>query len=136
MGILSALLGACMGNNGNSDADYAEKYKSAVASLEHVESVESSYKTDTGMGRTANLDIRADTSDNAEMMALLKEALPAVVNAADGDPNVSLDLQITSADGATAVSPTHLGYSGTGTLNSYRDFLKDNPQGAGQEGKG
>lgn len=124
MGILSALLGACMGNNGTSDADYAGKYKAAVASLAHVDSVDSSYKTDAGMGRTASLYIKADTSDNAEMMGLLEEAFPAVVKAAEGDPNVSLDIQVTAADGATAVTPTHLGYSGTGTLNSYRDFLK------------
>ena len=45
------------------------------------------------------------------------------MDAAAGDPEVNLAIQVISADGASAVSPADLGYSGTGSLTSYRTFL-------------
>ena len=59
----------------------------------------------------------------SDPVGLLRDAFPAVVDAAAGDPEVSLAIQVISADEASAVSPTDLGYSGTGSLTSYRTFL-------------
>lgn len=106
-----------------SDADYAAKYRSAVESLDHVERVESSYSSTAGMGSTADLFLYADSSDPAVLEGVLQEAFPAVISAADGDPDANLALQVIAPDGSTALSPSDLGYQGTGTLSSYRKFL-------------
>ncbi|WP_427891793.1 hypothetical protein ACQHIV_04100 [Kribbella sp. GL6] len=125
-GMLAALLSACSGNSAD-DAARAEKYKAAVTSIPHVASVESSYKTNPGMGRSGHVYITADTSDHQELTALLKQAFPAIVKSAEGDPEVGLDILVIPADGANGISPDDLGYKGAGTLTSYRDFLKAHP---------
>lgn len=124
---LVAALTACAGGTKNDDDAAARKLHDAVASLPHVASVESNYKTNPGMGRTANVYIQADTSDKQELMTLLKQAFPAIINAAKDDPEVGLDILITPADKTTGLSPEDLGYSGGNTLTSYRDFLKAHP---------
>jgi hypothetical protein len=126
-GLLVAVLGGCAAS-GPSDAQLAAKYKQAVASLPHVASVDSSYKTAAGMGRTGSVQITADTSDDAELLALLKQAFPAIVHAADGDPQVGLEILVVASDGSGGYGPSALGYSGGGTLTSYRDFLKAHPE--------
>ncbi|MDP5226550.1 MULTISPECIES: hypothetical protein [Arthrobacter] len=129
MGILAALLSACTGNSKNDDASYAEKYKGAVTSITHVQSVDSSYKSNAGMGRTGDVFITADTDDRTAMLALLKKAFPAIVNAAAGDPEARLEIRVTSSTGDYSVSPLDLGYSSSlQTLSSYRDFLTAHPE--------
>jgi len=127
LALLAILVSSCMAKPQEDDAARAAKYKSAAASLPHVASVDSNYKTNPGMGRTANVYIQADTSDKQELMTLLKQAFPAIINAAKDDPEVGLDILITPADKTTGLSPEDLGYSGAGTLTSYRDFLKAHP---------
>jgi len=124
---LIALLSACTGGSKEDDAAVAQKYKTAVASLPHVASVDSQYSTKQGMGRTATVDIKADTSDDAALKDLMRQAFPAIVKAADGDPETSLTVLVSAADGSGSYSPTVLGYSGGNTLSSYRDFLKAHP---------
>ena len=121
VGVLA--LAGCGATPGTPDTDYAAKYKAAVEPLAHVASVDASYKSSAGMGRSADVFLHADTSDREAMMGLLKDAFPAIVDAAAGDPEVNLAIQVISADEASAVSPTDLGYSGTGSLTSYRTFL-------------
>jgi hypothetical protein len=75
------------------------------------------------MGRTGGIDIFADTSDAEIMRRILDEALPAIVEAAEGDPEVSLPIQVISMDGATILGMEELGFSGLGSLNRYREFL-------------
>lgn len=123
--LLMALSGCAVGG---SDEQRAAKYEAAVASLPHVADVESTYSTAAGMGRTADVFIHADTDDQAELSALFEEAFPAVVAAAEGDPDVSLAIQVISADGEYAVNPEDYGYDGTGTLDSYREFLEEHPE--------
>ena len=122
-GLLAMVLAGCGATPGTSDTDYAAKYKAAVQPLAHVASVDASYKSSGGMGRSGDVFLHADTSDREVMMGLLRDAFPAVVDAAAGDPEVNLAIQVISADEASAVSPTDLGYSGTGSLTSYRTFL-------------
>ncbi|GAA2847619.1 hypothetical protein [Microbacterium arabinogalactanolyticum] len=112
---------------GTSDEERADAYGSAVDSLPHVSSVESSYKTITGMGRTADVLIHADTNDEALLRELMTSAFPAIVEAAEGDPEVSLYIQVIADDGQDALGPESIGYSGTGTLTSYREFLATHP---------
>ncbi|MBT2588566.1 hypothetical protein [Arthrobacter sp. ISL-95] len=76
------------------------------------------------MGGTAGLFLYADSSDQDVLEGVLEDALPAVVDAAEGDPDVNLGLQVISEDGQIAVSPSALGYEGTGNLSSYRQFLR------------
>jgi len=109
------------------DAAMAAKYQAAVSALPHVVRVEASYRTNVGMGRTASLVLHADTDDETELKAVLAAAFPAVVKAAEGDPNVSLPLQVVPASGGDTVGPESLGYTGTGTLESYREFLAAHP---------
>ena len=116
-------LAGCGANPGTSDADYAAKYKAAVEPLAHVSSVDASYKSSGGTGRSGDVFLHADTSDREVMMGLLRDAFSAVVDAAAGDPEANRAIQVISADEASAVSPTDLGYSGTGSLSSYRTFL-------------
>ena len=123
VGLLAMVLAGCGAQPETSDTDYAAKYKAAVEPLAHVASVDASYKSSGGMGRSGDVFLHADTSDREMMMGLLRDAFPAVVGAAAGDPEVSLAIQVISADEASAVSPTDLGYSGTGSLTSYRTFL-------------
>lgn len=123
VGLLAMVLAGCGASPGTSDADFAAKYKAAVEPLAHVASVDASYKSSGGMGRSGDVFLHADTSDRDAMMGLLRDAFPAVVDAAAGDPEVNLAIQVISADAASAVSPTDLGYSGTGSLTSYRKFL-------------
>jgi hypothetical protein len=122
-GLLAMVLAGCGSGPGTSDASYAAKYKAAVEPLAHVASVEARYKSSGGMGGSGNIFMHADTSDRDTMLGVLREAFPAVVDAAAGDPEVNLAIQVISADGASAVSPADLGYSGTGNLTSYRKFL-------------
>ena len=122
-GLLAMVLAACGANPGTSDSEYAARYKAAVEPLAHVASVDASYKSSGGMGRSGDVFLHADTSDRETMLGVLRDAFPAIVDAAAGDPEVNLAIQVISADGATAVSPTDLGYSGTGSLTSYRQFL-------------
>lgn len=122
-GFLAMVLAGCGANPGTSDTDYAAKYKAAVDSLAHVAEVDASYKSSGGMGRSGDVFMHADTSDRETMMGVLRDAFPAIVDAAAGDPEVNLAIQVISADGASAVSPADLGYSGTGSLSSYRTFL-------------
>lgn len=126
-GTLIALLSACTGGAKQDDGALAQKYKAAVASLPHVASVDSQYSTKQGMGRTGTVDIKADTSDDAALKELMRQAFPAIVKAADGDPEASLTILVTAADGSGSYSPSVLGYSGGNTLSSYREFLKANP---------
>ena len=123
VGLLAMVLAGCGAKPGASDTDYAAKYKAAVEQLPHVASVDASYKSSGGMGRSGDVFLHADTSDREEMMGLLQDAFPAIVDAAAGDPEVNLAIQVISADEASAVSPTDLGYSGAGSLTSYRTFL-------------
>ena len=124
-GLLAMILAGCgaQPGAGTSDPDYAAKYKAAVEPLAHLASVDASYKSSGGMGRSGDVFLHADTSDRETMMSVLQEAFPAIVDAAAGDPEVNLAIQVISADGASAVSPADLGYSGTGSLTSYRAFL-------------
>ncbi|WFR84504.1 hypothetical protein [Arthrobacter sp. Y-9] len=124
---LVAALTACAGATKNDDAAAARKLHDAVASLPHVSSVSSTFTSNAGMGRTGTVDITADTSDDAALKALLRQAFPAIVKAADGDPEASLTILVTAADGSGSLSPTALGYSGGNTLTSYRDFLRAHP---------
>lgn len=117
------VLAGCGAKPGASDTDYAAKYRAAVEQLAHVASVDASYKSAGGMGRSGDVFVHADTSDREAMMGLLRDAFPAIVDAAAGDPEVNLAIQVISADEASAVSPTDLGYSGAGSLTSYRTFL-------------
>ena len=110
-------------NPGTSDTDYAAKYKAAVEPLPHIAEIDASYKSSGGMGRSADVFMHADTSDRATMVEVLADAFPAIVDAAAGDPEVNLAIQVISADGASAVSPADLGYTGSGSLTSYRKFL-------------
>lgn len=119
---LAMLLGGCV-DTGGSDDDRAAKYKAAAESIDHVERVEVEYKTNTGMGRTGRVDIFADTSDADIMRGILEEALPAIVKAAEGDPQVSLPIQVNSVDGVTLMGMSELGFSGVPSLNSYREYL-------------
>jgi hypothetical protein len=123
VGLLAMVLAGCGATPGASDPEYAAKYKAAVEELAHVASVDASYKSSGGMGRSGDVFLHADTSDREEMMGLLRDAFPAIVDAAAGDPEVNLAIQVISADEASAVSPTDLGYSGAGSLTSYRTFL-------------
>lgn len=120
---LVVVLTACSNASGSSDDDYAAKYRSAVKGLDHVERVDSSYSSTAGMGSTADLFLHADSSDPAVLEGVMQEAFPAVISAADGDPDANLALQVISKDGSTALSPSDIGYRGTGTLSSYRKFL-------------
>ncbi|MBO9705219.1 MAG: hypothetical protein J7474_06870 [Arthrobacter sp.] len=124
---LVAALTACAGGTKNDDAAAAGKLHDAVASLPHVSSVSSTFTSNAGMGRTGTVDITADTSDDAALKELLRRAFPAIVKAADGDPEASLTILVTAADGSGSLSPTALGYSGGNSLTSYRDFLKVHP---------
>lgn len=119
---LAVLLGGCV-DTGGSDDDRAAKYKAAAESIDHVERAEVEYKTITGMGRTGRVDIFADTSDADIMRRVLEEALPAIVEAAEGDPEVSLPIQVNSADSSTLMGMSELGFSGIPSLNSYREYL-------------
>ncbi|HSN37342.1 MAG TPA: hypothetical protein VLT34_13410 [Arthrobacter sp.] len=123
VGLLATVLAGCGATPGTSDPDYAAKYQAAVEPLAHVASADASYKSSGGMGRSGDVFLHADTSDREEMMGLLRDAFPAIVDAAAGDPEVNLAIQVIAADEASAVSPTDLGYSGTGSLSSYRTFL-------------
>lgn len=123
VGLLAMVLAGCGAKPGTSDTDYAAKYKAAVESLAHVATVDASYKSSGGMGRSGDVFLHVDTSDRETMMGVLRAAFPAIVDAAAGDPEVNLAIQVISADGASAVSPADLGYSGTGSLSSYRTFL-------------
>ena len=123
-GLLAMVLAGCGATPGNLGlGQYAAKYKAAVEPLAHVASVDASYKSAGGMGSSGNVFLHADTSDRDTMLGVLREAFPAIVDAAAGDPEVNLAIQVISADGASAVSPADLGYSGTGSLTSYREFL-------------
>lgn len=122
-GLLAMVLAGCGATPGTPDSDYAAKYKAAVEPLAHVATVDASYKSGGGMGRSGDVFLHADTSDRETLLDVLREAFPAIVDAAAGDPEVNLAIQVISADGASAVSPTDLGYSGTGSLTSYRQFL-------------
>ena len=122
-GLLAMVLAGCGASPGTSDSDYAAKYKAAVEPLAHVATVDASYKSAGGMGRSGDVFLHADTSDRETLLDVLREAFPAIVDAAAGDPEVNLAIQVISADGASAVSPTDRGYSGTGSLTSYRQFL-------------
>ena len=123
VGLLAMVLAGCGAKPGASDRDYAAKYKAAVEQLAHVASVDASYKSSGGPGRSGDVFLHADTSDREAMLGLLRDAFPAVVDAAAGDPDVNLAIQVISVDEASAVSPTDLGYSGAGSLSSYRTFL-------------
>jgi hypothetical protein len=123
VGLLAMVLAGCGANPGTADTDYAAKYKAAVETLAHAAKVDASYKSSGGIGRSGDVFLHADTSDRETMMGLLRDAFPAIVDAAAGDPEVNLAIQVISADGESAVSPTDLGYSGTGSLTSYRKFL-------------
>lgn len=123
VGLLATVLAGCGPTPGTSDTDYAAKYKAAVQPLAHVARVDASYKSSGGIGRSGDVFLHADTADRETMMGLLRDAFPAIVDAAAGDPEANLAIQVISADGASAVSPTDLGYSGTGSLTSYRQFL-------------
>ena len=123
VGLLATVLAGCGPTPGTSDTDYAAKYKAAVRPLAHVARVDASYKSSGGIGRSGDVFLHADTADRETMMGLLRDAFPAIVDAAAGDPEANLAIQVISADGASAVSPTDLGYSGTGSLTSYRQFL-------------
>ncbi|MGG5171754.1 hypothetical protein ACQR35_06190 [Pseudarthrobacter sp. J1738] len=125
MGILAMILSACgMGAKAPSDADMAAKYQSAVQSLDHVQSVESEYKTTAGMGRTGFLGVHANTSDPAELKTLLDTSFRALVTAAGGDPEIDLPLQVIGDDSTTVLTPKDLGCGGGTTLTEYRDCLK------------
>lgn len=119
---LGVLLGGCM-DTGGSDDDRAAKYKAAAESIARVDRAEVDYKTVAGMGRAGGVTIYADSSDPAIMKSILEEAFPAIVEAADGDPEVSLPIQVVSLDGKAALGMSTLGFSGGGSLNSYREFL-------------
>jgi hypothetical protein len=119
---LAALLGGCV-DTGGSDDERAAKYKAAAESIARVDRAEVDYKTVTGMGRTGGVTIYADSSDPAIMTSILEEAFPAIVDAADGDPEVSLPIQVVSSDGKTALGMSTLGFSGGQSLNNYREFL-------------
>ncbi|AOT03004.1 hypothetical protein [Arthrobacter sp. U41] len=123
VGLLATVLAGCGPTPGTSDTDYAAKYKAAVQPLAHVARVDASYKSSGGIGRSGDVFLHADTADRETMMGLLRDAFPAIVDAAAGDPEANPAIQVISADGASAVSPTDLGYSGTGSLTSYRQFL-------------
>ena len=123
VGLLAIFLVACGPTPGSSDTDYAAKYKESVQSLAHVARVDASYKSSGGMGRSGDVFLHADSADQETMMELLRNAFPAIVDAAAGDPEAHLAIQVISPDGASAVSPGDLGYSGTGSLTSYRQFL-------------
>lgn len=123
VGLLAMVLAGCGAQAGTSDTDYAAKYKAAVEPLPHIAEIDASYKSSGGMGRSADVFMHADTSDRATMVEVLADAFPAIVDAAAGDPEVSLAIQVISADGASAVSPADLGYKGSGSLTSYRKFL-------------
>ncbi|GAA1026059.1 MULTISPECIES: hypothetical protein [Amycolatopsis] len=127
-GVVALLAAGCAAGVEAVDAARAAKYKAAVATLPHVVSVESNCRTNVGMGRTGNVVIDADTDDEAVRRTVLAAAFPAIVKAADGDPEVSLGIQVVSASSGTAVTPEDLGYSGTGTLDSYRAFLAGHPE--------
>jgi hypothetical protein len=123
VGLLALVLAGCGAGPATSDAAYAAKYKAAVEPLARVAGVDASYKSAGGMGRSGDVFLHADTSDRDTMLGVLRDALPAIVDAAAGDPEVNLAIQVISADGASAASPTDLGYAGTGSLSSYRKFL-------------
>ena len=123
VGLLAIFLAGCGPKPGTSDTDYAAKYKASVQPLAHVARVDASYKSSGGLGRSGDVFLHADTTDRETMMGVLQDAFPAIVDAAAGDPEVDLAIQVISADGASAVSPGDLGYSGTGSLTSYRQFL-------------
>lgn len=123
LGLLAIVLAGCGTRPGTSETDYAAKYKAAVEPLAHVARVDASYKSSGGIGRSGDVFLHADTSDRDTMIGVLLDAFPAIVDAAAGDPDVNLAIQVISADGASAVSPADLGYSGTGSLTSYRTFL-------------
>ncbi|MET1035109.1 MAG: hypothetical protein ABWX68_07740 [Arthrobacter sp.] len=125
VGLLSAALSGCGGPSGPTDADYAAKYKAAVEPLEHVVRVEASYRSSGGIGRSGDVFMHADTSDPETLVGILGKAMPAIVEAADGDPEANLAIQVVSAGGASAVSPADLGYVGTGSLTSYRNFVAE-----------
>ncbi|MBT2588577.1 hypothetical protein [Arthrobacter sp. ISL-95] len=120
---VALVLSACSTGR-SADEEYARKYRSSVEGLDHVVRLESTYKTHVGMGSTADLFLYADSSDRDVLEGVLEDALPAVVDAAEGDPDVNLGLQVISEDGQIAVSPSDLGYEGTGNLSSYRQFLR------------
>lgn len=128
-GLLAMVLAGCgatpgtSGRPATSDQDYTAKFKAAVEPLAHVASVDATYKSFGVMGSSGDIFLHADTSDRDTMLSVLREAFPAIVDAAAGDPEVDLAIQVISADGASAVSPADLGYSGTGNLTSYREFL-------------
>lgn len=122
-GLLAMVVAGCGVQRGSPDTDYAAKYKAAVETLAHVARVDASHKSSGGMGRSGDVFLHADASDRETMMGILREAFPVIVDAAAGDPEVNLAIQVISADGASALSPTELGYSGTGSLTSYRKFL-------------
>lgn len=123
VGLVAIILAGCGAKPGTSDSDYAAKYKAAVEPLAHVAKVDASYKSSGGMGRSGDVFLHADTSDRETMMGVIQDAFPAIVDAAAGDPEVNLAVQVISADGYSALSPGDLGYSGTGSLTSYRKFL-------------
>lgn len=123
MVLLALVLAGCGAQPGTPDADYAAKYQAAAEPLAHVASVDASYTSAGGMGRSGDVFLHADTSDRETLLGVLRDAFPAIVDAAAGDPEVNLAIQVISADGASAVSPTDLGYSGSGSLSSYRTFL-------------
>jgi hypothetical protein len=68
VGLLATVLAGCGTKPGTSDPDYAAKYRAAVEQLAHVASVDASYRSSGGMGRSGDVFLQADTSDREEMM--------------------------------------------------------------------
>ncbi|WP_427891791.1 hypothetical protein ACQHIV_04095 [Kribbella sp. GL6] len=89
--------------------------------------MDSSYKSNAGMGRTGDVFVYADTNDETTVNALFKDAFKAVMKAADGDPDLSLQIRVTAADGSYSSGPQDLGYKGGETLSDLQKFLREHP---------
>lgn len=129
-GVMALSMSGCEEATANSDAEKASGYQAALESIEYVESVEVSYSTHTGMGRTGSVAILTDSTDPEIIKGIVEDAIPALVNASNGDPNISIPIWVQPTgdqsmdDGKLSMGPEGAGFTGTPTLNGYRNFVE------------
>ncbi|MGO4121371.1 hypothetical protein [Arthrobacter sp. YAF16] len=122
VGILAATLAAC-GLGGPSEPDQLEAaLQKAGKSVPGVTAVQADANVNTS-GKFITVKLVGESADKAALTQTLGRAMPALLDSLKDVKGGTLGVSIFSPDDAVHAGPADLGYSGSSSLSSIREYF-------------
>ncbi|WP_235564048.1 hypothetical protein [Arthrobacter sp. Soil763] len=122
MGLLVTMLAACGLGGPSKEQQLESALQKAGMSVAGVSSAEADAKVNTS-GEFITVKLVGETAEKETLARTLQDAMPALLESIRDVDGGTFGVSIFSPDGAVSAGPRDLGYTGSSSLSSVREFF-------------